>query len=89
MSEEPGTRSSQWIDEAEDALSRAGEALRTAWTETRETRMATLETAREAAGRLGRAIDQGIEAARQSWGATPGQQPAERGTVESTTTEKE
>ena len=70
----------KWMDEAEEALSRAGEALRTAW-EDREARMSTLEAAREAATRLGAAIDQGIEAAKQSWApateADPGRDPQE------------
>lgn len=57
----------KWIDEAEEALGRTGEALRTAWSDTKEARMATLEAAREAAARLGKAIDQGIEAARETW----------------------
>lgn len=63
----------RWIEEAEDALNRTTEALRAAWDESREARMSTLEAAREAANRLGTAIDQGIEAAKQSWG--PGQTP--------------
>lgn len=57
----------RWIDEADEALTRAGEALRAAWDQTREARMAALETAKDAAHRLGEAIDQGIEAAKQTW----------------------
>lgn len=70
-----------WITEAEEAMNRTGDALRTAWSETREARMATLEAAREAASRLGKAIDEGIEVARQSWdssqsgGTTDGTSP--------------
>lgn len=67
MSEEKAKTPRQWIDEAEEALNRTGEALRNAWNETKETRMGTLESAREAASRLGKAIDEGIAAARQSW----------------------
>lgn len=61
----------RWFDEAEEALNRTGEALRAAWEETREARMSTLEAAREAANRLGSAIDQGIEAAKQAWDPNP------------------
>ncbi len=57
----------KWFDEAEEALNRTAEALRTAWDETRDQRGATLAAAKEAANRLAKAIDQGIEAARQSW----------------------
>lgn len=57
----------RWVDDAEEALNRTGEALRTAWEETRDARMSALEAAREAVNRLGVAIDQGIESARKSW----------------------
>lgn len=67
MSEDRGESARNWIDEAEDALSRTGEALRTAWSETKEGRMATMEAAREAAARLGKAIDLGIETVRATW----------------------
>jgi hypothetical protein len=63
--------SKQWISDAEGALNRTGDALRTAWNETKESRMATLQAAREAASRLARAIDEGIDAARRSWDSTP------------------
>ncbi len=69
----------RWINEAEEALSRTGEALRTAWNETKDARMATLEAAREAAARLGEAIDQGIEAARETWDTSERQPSAEDG----------
>lgn len=67
MTENRDQSNKRWIDEAEEALNRTAEALRTAWEETRDARMSTLEAAREAANRLGAAIDQGIEAAKQSW----------------------
>lgn len=57
----------KWIDEAEEALNRIGNALSAGWEESHEARMATLQSAREAAGRLGDAIDQGIAAARTKW----------------------
>jgi len=64
--QEPGAR--RWMEDAEDALTRTTEALRAAWEGTRETRMSTLEAAREAAAQLGKAIDQGLDVARESWG---------------------
>ena len=78
MSSEQEKTTKQWISEAEEALSRTGDALKTAWSETREARVATLEAAREAASRLGKAIDEGIEAARMSWDASQSQEAAER-----------
>jgi hypothetical protein len=57
----------RWLDEAEDAWRRAGDALKAAWDQTRDSRMAALETAKEAANRLGEAIDQGIEVAKETW----------------------
>lgn len=75
MSEEQGKSARKWIDEAEEALSRTGDALRRAWSDSKEARMSTLEAAREAASRLGKAIDEGIDAARQSWEASQSQGP--------------
>lgn len=63
--QDPGAR--RWIDEAEEALNRTSEALKTAWEGTREARMSTLEAAREAASKLGDAIDQGIILAKETW----------------------
>lgn len=57
----------KWIEEAERALDRASDALRVAWEDTRDVRMSTLEAAKQAATQLGKAIDEGIEAARGSW----------------------
>jgi ElaB/YqjD/DUF883 family membrane-anchored ribosome-binding protein len=57
----------RWIDEAEEALTRTGDALRAAWDQTKEARASALDAAREAATRLGDAIDQGIEAAKKTW----------------------
>jgi len=78
MSSEQEKTSKQWISDAEEALSRTGEALKTAWNETKENRMATLEAAREAASRLGKAIEEGIEAARKSWDTSQSQEPSDR-----------
>ena len=57
----------RWVEEAEEALNRTGDALRAAWTETHEARSSALESAKEAAARLGKAIDQGIVAAKKTW----------------------
>ena len=70
--QDPGAR--KWIDEAEEALNRTGDALRAAWEGTREARMSTLEAAKEAASRLAKVIDQGIETAREAWDPSRGEQ---------------
>jgi hypothetical protein len=75
MSEDQGKNARQWMDDAEEALNRTGDALRSAWSQTKDARMSTLQAAREAASRLGKAIDEGIDAARQSWGSPQGQGP--------------
>ena len=60
----------KWIDEANEALERTGEALRAAWEGSRDARMSALEAAKEAANRLGEAIDGGIAVARETWEST-------------------
>jgi hypothetical protein len=82
MSSEHEKTSKQWISDAEEALNRTGDALKTAWNDTKEARMSTLEAARETASRLGKAIDEGIEAARRSWDASQSQGPADRTSAE-------
>ena len=67
MSERPPSDAKKWIDEAEAALNRTAEALRAAWEGTRESRTKTLEAARDAASQLGKAIDEGLEVARETW----------------------
>jgi hypothetical protein len=67
MTHEDDRNQKRWIEEADEALTRAGEALRAAWDQSRDARMAALETAKDAAHRLGEAIDQGIEAAKHNW----------------------
>lgn len=57
----------KWMDDAEEALNRASEAMKAAWEGTKDVRMSALEAAREAATQLGKAIDQGIDVARDSW----------------------
>ncbi|HEX6222422.1 MAG TPA: hypothetical protein VF115_15125, partial [Acidimicrobiia bacterium] len=74
MTDDQNQGAKKWIDDAEEALNRTAEALKSAWNETREARMSTLEAAKDAATRLGKAIDLGIEAARQSWDPSSGQQ---------------
>lgn len=73
MTEGSEQRKSEWMDEAESALERIGDSLRQAWTETREARISTLEAAREAASRLGDAIDQGINVMKDTWSNRPGE----------------
>ncbi|MFP4072505.1 MAG: hypothetical protein ACLFVZ_00575 [Actinomycetota bacterium] len=57
----------RWIDDAEEALNKIGQALKAAWKESHEARTATLQSAKEATSRLGDAIDQGMAAARKQW----------------------
>jgi len=59
-----------WVDEAEAALNRTTEALRAAWEGSRDSRMKTLEAAKEAAAQLGKAIDDGLDVARDAWSRT-------------------
>jgi hypothetical protein len=67
MTDERDQATKRWIEDAEEALSRIGDALRAAWEETHEARLATLESAKEATSRLGDTIDQGIDAAKKRW----------------------
>ena len=59
----------RWVGEVQEALDRTGDALRTAWGATRESRMSALESAKQAAKELGEVIDQGITAAKERWSA--------------------
>jgi hypothetical protein len=79
----------RWVDEAEGALNRAGEAIKSAWEQTRDARIAALETAREAADRLGETIDQGIEAAKQTWDSSARVRAADDGETGPPPTEEE
>jgi hypothetical protein len=69
-----GTESSEarqrWLDEVQEALDRTGDAVRTAWDATRESRMSALESAKQAAQELGDVLDKGIAAAKERWAAT-------------------
>ena len=63
------SKQQRWFAEVQDALDRTGDALRTAWDATRESRMSALESAKQAATELGEVIDQGIAAAKERWAA--------------------
>ena len=64
----------RWVEEVQEALDRTGDALRTAWEATRESRMSALESAKQAAQELGAVIDKGIGAAKERWAES---QPAD------------
>ncbi|HSK06592.1 MAG TPA: hypothetical protein VK990_03660 [Acidimicrobiia bacterium] len=59
----------RWLDEVQEALDRTGDAVRTAWEATRESRMSALESAKQAAQELGEVLDKGIAAAKERWAA--------------------
>lgn len=67
MTKEDEASRPDWVKEAEEALDRATEAIRSAWDETRDSRMHALGSAKQAAKQLGEAIDRGVEAVRSSW----------------------
>jgi hypothetical protein len=69
MTENDKGTGKDWKVEAEEALERAGESLRAAWEASRDTRLAALEGARQAARQFGEAIDRGVAAARDRWAA--------------------
>lgn len=72
-----GQGSKDWFDEAEDALEKAGIALRAAWDASRDSRMSALESAKKAARQLGDAIDRGVAGARERWDtASPEETPS-------------
>jgi hypothetical protein len=59
----------RWVDEVQDALDRTGDAIRSAWDATRESRMSALESAKQAASELADVLDKGIAAAKERWAA--------------------
>jgi hypothetical protein len=72
----------RWLEEVQEALDRTGDAIRTAWEATRESRMSALESAKQAAQELGEVLDKGIAAAKERWSgaeqtAEPTPEPAE------------
>jgi hypothetical protein len=75
---ESGEARQRWLEEVQEALDRTGDAIRTAWEATRESRMSALESAKQAAQELGEVLDKGIAAAKERWAA------AEQGDAEPT-----
>ena len=69
MSEAPENNVDQkeWYREAEEALERAGAALKGAWEASRDARMSALETAKKAAQQLGDALERGVAGAKDQW----------------------
>lgn len=72
----PGEPKQRWLEDIQEALERTGDAIRTAWDATRDSRMSALESARQAAQELGVALDKGISAARERWAAAEPGEPA-------------
>ena len=67
---DPSSESRQrWVSEVQEALDRTGDAVRTAWEATRESRMSAMESAKQAAKELGDVIDKGMTAAKERWSA--------------------
>jgi hypothetical protein len=66
---ESGEARQRWLEEVQEALDRTGDAIRTAWEATRESRMSALESAKQAAQELGEVLDKGIAAAKERWAA--------------------
>lgn len=57
------------MKEVQEALDRTGDAVRGAWEATRESRTGALESAKQAVKELGEVLEQGLEAAKERWGA--------------------
>ena len=76
---ESGEARPKWIREAQDALDRTADAVRTAWDATRDSRASALEAAKQAVKELGEALERGLEAARERWEAetSEGEKPAD------------
>ena len=80
-----------WLHDIQDALERTGDAIRTAWDATRESRASALESAKQppppeppttppeapkqAAEDPGHALEKGIAAARERWKGEEGDAP--------------
>lgn len=56
-----------WLKDIDEAFTRTGNAIRTAWDATGDQRASTLESARKATRELGDIIEEGIAAAKQRW----------------------
>jgi len=59
----------RWVEEVQEALDRTGDAIRTAWDATRDSRASALESAKQAVTELSDVIDKGIAAAKERWAA--------------------
>lgn len=75
--DEAGEGRQRWAREAQEALDRTADALKTAWEASRDSRMSALEAAKRAARELGDALERGVEAARQRWEAESPDEDAE------------
>ncbi|GEM_PF-2123353 len=82
-----GEARQRWVTEVQEALDRTGEAFKSAWEATRESRMSALESAKQAAQELGEVIDKGIAAAKERWAAS--EQGAEGSASETAVSEEE
>lgn len=78
MTEQRDSEARKWMDDAEEALNRASEAVKSAWEGTKDTRMSALEAAREAATQLGKAIDLGIDRARETWDSSKAKEAGDK-----------
>lgn len=76
---ESGEARQRWLEEVQEALDKTGDAIRTAWDATRESRMSALDSAKQAAQELGEVLDKGIAAAKERWTTAeqPGAEPRE------------
>lgn len=59
-----------WMGEAQEALDRVAEALRSAWDTTRDARMSALDSAKSAVNELGEVVERGVTAAKERWAAS-------------------
>jgi hypothetical protein len=57
------------VEDAQAALDRTLEAMRSAWDATRESRISALDSAKQAAQELGTVLEKGIAAAKERWSA--------------------
>ncbi len=62
-----GEARQKWTDEVQEALDRTGDAVRTAWEATRESRMSALESAKQAVKELGDVLEKGVGVAKERW----------------------
>ncbi len=69
MTDEKETPS--WLTDIQAALDRTGDAIRTAWDATKDTRASALESAKQAARELSNVIDEGITTAKERWAEGP------------------